>query len=180
MRWDWKTAVSTLVLSTLVCILSFMPQSEAVVALPEASGNFVDKPIPSKINCTDVGYAKELPPHGPACEKELFARRGKPYMFPVRDGIAFGVSSAPDKPSTLYLWVENQTEKTINFFTCCGQTIYEFIDVYGPDGHRVLSEREHELQKARLKGIEDPPQICTCSGTSSTKPHTVEILDSDD
>jgi len=131
-----------------------MPQSEAVVALPEASGNFVDKPIPSKINCTDVGYAKNCAAR-PACEKELFARRGKPYMFPVRDGIAFGCLQHLTNRPTLYLWVENQTEKTINFFTCCGQTIFMNSSMSTVPTHRVLSERNMSYQKARLKGIED-------------------------
>ncbi len=180
MRWHGKRVLSIFLFSLSLCILSVMKQSDSVVAHPQVSTKVENTPIASVVSCSDVAYAKELPPPGPACERELFARRGKPYMFTARAGIAFGVSSAPDKPGRLYLWVDNQTEKAINLYTCCAQTLYEYIDIYSSDGHRVLSKREQEIQKARSQGIEDPPQICTCSGSAFVQPHTVAILDSDD
>jgi hypothetical protein len=140
--------MSTFLLSIMVCILSFMNQNDPVGTRPQPSPNFGLKPTASKISCSDLANAKELPPPGPACEKELFARRGKPYKFPARDGIAFGVSSEPDKPSTLHLWVENQTEETVNLHTCCGQTLYEHIDIYASDGHRILSKVDQDEEKA--------------------------------
>jgi hypothetical protein len=39
-------------------------------------------------------------------------------MFRERDGIAFGVSSGPDKPSELYLWADNQTDKALSLPFC--------------------------------------------------------------
>jgi hypothetical protein len=180
MRWDGKPVVLTIVLSPLVSILSIMLQSGVEVAHSQASGGFVDKPIPSEVMCVHGAFAKELPPPGPACEKELFARLGKPYMFPARNGIAFGVSSDPNKSTRLFLWVDNQTEKSINFFTCCSQTLYEYIDIYGPDGHRLLNKQEHVIKLNRLKRIEDPPQICTCAGSPVVPPHNIDFIDSDD
>jgi hypothetical protein len=132
----------------------------------------------SKITCTDIEpNAKDLPLPGPACEKELFARRGRPFMFPTRDGIAVGVSYGLDKPAKLYLWFDNQTDKAKTFYVCCVSTLFENIDIFDSEGHRVLSTADNAEQKARSEGRETV-QVCTCSGSLSLPPNTMRLVDS--
>ena len=168
-----------ILLSILLSLLSYMNQNDNVVAHSQGPSKPDNKPIVSKFSCTDIADARELPPPGPGCEKELLARRGRPYMFPARSGIAFGVSSGPDKPSTVYLWVENQTDKTIDMLRCCGKTLNDHVEIFGSDAHRVLSKADQEQQKA---GSEERKvvQICTCSGWSEVPAHAIQLLDSSD
>jgi len=129
----------------------------------------------STVRCTDSSSAKDLPPPGPACEKELFARHGRPLMFPARDGFAFGVSSGLDKPVALYLWVDNQTDKAESLLFCCVSTLFEHIDIFDSDGRRVLSKADHAEQKARSEGRETV-ETCSCSGWLSIPPHTIQLF----
>jgi hypothetical protein len=167
--------VSTFLSSILACTLLFMNQNDPVVARPQASSNLNVKSVESTVGCTDMLYVRDLPPPGPACEKELFARRGRPFMFPARDGIAFGVSSGPDKPSALYLWADNQTNKAVDLLFCCVSSLFEHIDIFDSDGHRVLSRADHAEQKARSEG-RDTVQVCSCSGWYSVPPHTIQLF----
>jgi hypothetical protein len=154
-------------------------QSGPVDTRLQASANPNTKSIESTVSCTDSSYAKELPPPGPACEKELFARRGRPFMFPAHDGIAFGVSSGPDKPVTLHLWADNQTDKPESLYFCCVSTLFGHSDVFDSEGHRVLSKDDQVEQKARLEG-RVTVEVCSCSGWLSVPPHTIQLLDSED
>jgi hypothetical protein len=169
--------VPTSISSAVACVLLFMSQGGLACAPPQAAGGPDTKSIKSIIDCTDKPYAKDLPPPGPACEKELLARRGHPFMFSTRNGIAFGVSSEPDKPPTLYLWVDNQSDKPVNLLICCGSTLAEHIDIFDSEGHRVLSKMDRAEQKARSEGRE-MVEGCTCSGWVSVPPHTIRLLDS--
>jgi hypothetical protein len=98
-------------------------------------------------------------------------------MFPVHDGVAFGVSSGPDRPSTLVRWADNQTDKPAGFSYCCHLTFFNSIDVFDSSGHRVLSKDDLIVQKALEEG-RNPVQICTCSGSFTIPPHTIQIVDS--
>jgi hypothetical protein len=171
--------VSTFPSSILACILFFMNQSARVDARPQASGTPDTKSIQSAVSCSDTPYAKELPPPGPACENELFARRGRPVMFPARNGIALGVSSSPDKHSALYLWADNRTSEAVTFYVCCVVTLFDNIDIFDSEGHRVLSRADQAEQKARSEGLQTE-QICTCSGWSVVPPHTIQLVASAD
>ncbi len=144
-------------------------------AKDEKSQNEHTKSFESTIRCTDKPYARDLPPPGQACEKELFARRGRPFMFPARDGIAFGVSSSPDEPSELYLWADNQTGQAVDLIYCCISTLFDHIDMFDSEGHRVLSKTDQAAQKALSEGRQ-LVQVCTCSGWSSVPPHTVQLF----
>jgi hypothetical protein len=125
----------------------------------------------SKVSCSDnKPSAKPLPPASPACEEEVLRRRGRPFMFPPRNGIAFGVSSEPDKPSSLNLWADNQTEKPVSIPFCCASTIFEFIEIFDSAGHRVPS-RWDQLN------LKTSPSVCTCSGDRVVSPHTIQIVD---
>jgi hypothetical protein len=111
--------VSTFLSSILALVVLLVNQSGSVDTHLQTSTNSNTKSVESTVSCTDGSYAKDLLSPGPACEKELFARRGRPFMFPARDGIAVGVSSGPDKPAALYLCADNQTDKAETFYICC-------------------------------------------------------------
>jgi hypothetical protein len=169
--------VSTFISSAVACVLLFMSQSDLAYAPTQAAGGPDNRSIKSTIECMDRPYAKDLPPPGPACEKELFARRGQPFTFSAHNGVAFGVSSEPDKPPTLCLWADNQTDNPVNLLICCGSTLAEHIDIFDSEGHRVLSKMDRAEQKARSEGRE-MVEGCTCSGWVSVPPHTIRLLDS--
>jgi len=97
-------------------------------------------------------------------------------MFPARNGIAFGVSSEPDTPSSLILWLDNQTDKSEDFYFCCASTLFEHIDIFDSQGHRILSKTDHIELKARSEGHE-VLQVCTCSGSLAVPAHTIQMFD---
>jgi hypothetical protein len=170
-----RISVSPFLSSILAFSLLLAGQDGSVDTPPEPSGDQSTMSTGSKFSCRDKSYAKDLPASGPACETELFARRGRPFMFPARYGIAFGVSSGPDKPSALYLWADNQTDKARSLPFCCVSTLFEHIDIFDSEGHRVLSKTDRSEQKAQLAGRE-VVQACTCSGSSSVPPHTIQLF----
>jgi hypothetical protein len=133
------------------------------------------KSIQSAVGCVERPDGKPLPPPGPACEQELFARHGRPFMFPVREGIAFGVSSAPDNSSSLYLWADNQTGEAVTLSFCCISTLFDHIEIFDSEGHRVLSKSDQVAQKARSER-RDLVQVCSCSGISSVPVHTMQLF----
>jgi len=134
------------------------------------------KTVESTVSCTDRPYSQELPNARPACEKELFARRGRPFMFPARNGIAYGVSSDPDKASELNLWVDNQSAEPVSAISCCAATLFREVEVFDSDGRRVLSKADREAQKALSEGRE-LVQVCTCSSNFLIAPHTMQLFD---
>src|ERR1700726_4420921 len=100
-------------LGLVVALLAVFMCGPALDGTAQATGDTVIAPNPSGVECVDYHPgAKPLPLPGPACEKEVFARRGRPFMFPANDGIAYGVSLEPGEPSSLNLWVNNQTSET--------------------------------------------------------------------
>jgi hypothetical protein len=135
--------------------------------------------IESTVACRDVPYATPLPPPGPACEQELFARRGRPYMFAARNGIAYGLSFNPEKHSELYLWAENTTDQCEDLLFCCATTLLGNIVIYSSDRHRVLSKSDGLARKALSEGRE-LVQVCTCSGSVNVLAHRIRLFDSAD
>lgn len=171
--------MSTFLSSSLVCILLLINQGNPVDSRQQAPSSSNATSSDSTVSCADRPYAKDLPPPGPACEKELLARRGRPFMFPARDGVAYGVSSSPDDPSALYLWTDNQTDKTVSLSFCCVSTLFAHINIFDSAGRRVLSRTDQAEEKARSEGREIV-QGCTCSGSSSVPPHTIQLFVSAD
>jgi len=96
-------------------------------------------------------------------------------MFSARDGVAFGVSSSPDKSSALYLWADNQTGKAVSLYGCCVSTLFELIDVFDSEGHKMPSKTDQADQKARSEGRQ-LVQVCTCSAWYSVPPHTIQLV----
>jgi hypothetical protein len=96
-------------------------------------------------------------------------------MFPAHNGIAFGISSEPDKPSSLNLWVDNQTDKGESLYFCCVSTLFDHIDIFDSAGHRVLSRADVIEQKTREEG-RTIVNVCTCSGWSQIPPHTIQVF----
>jgi hypothetical protein len=151
------------------------PACEWAVGYFYQVSNLGPKSTESAVRCIDIPYSKDLPPPGQGCEKELFARRGRPFMFPARDGVAFGVSSRPDKPTDLYLWADNQTGEAVSLYFCCVSTLFDHIDIFDSKGHRVLSEMDRTEQKALSEGRE-LVQVCSCSGWASVPPHAIQLF----
>jgi hypothetical protein len=164
--------------SFIFAVVLILPNQSGIAEVHRASSaNSDTKSGESKVACSDNSKpAGALPPPGPQCEKDEFAKRGRPFMFPANRGVAFGVSSVPDKPSTLYLWADNQTAKAESLYVCCISTLFEHIDVYDAEGHRVLSKVDLPEQKAN-SGEKVTLQGCSCSGWVLVPPHTIEILE---
>jgi hypothetical protein len=135
---------------------------------------------PSRVQCYDNSKAKrDWPLPGPECAKQVFAKFGEPFMFPPQNGIAYGISSAPDNPSNLSLWVDNQTPAPQYFLLCCISTVLDHIDIYDERKHRILSESDKFEQKARAEG-RPTAKACSCSGWATIPPHIVAYLGSAD
>jgi hypothetical protein len=126
----------------------------------------------SRVACVDPFATSEPQPDGKSCEEELFARRGRPVLFPAHDGVAYGVSANPTDNSTLYLWADNRTTQTVRVLTCCAQTLFEHTYVFDSLEQRVLSKTDH-----RLSTGEQMVQVCTCSPAFSIPPHTIQLVD---
>lgn len=142
----------------------FINQDGGAVGRREAVSDSNTKSIQSAVGCVERPDGKPLPPPGPAWEQELFARHGRPFMFPVRGGVAFGVSSAPDNSSSLYLWADNQTGEAVTLYFCCISTLFDHIEIFDSEGHRVLGKSDQVAQKA-LSEPRDLVQVCSCSGS---------------
>src|SRR5277367_1474286 len=150
--------------SVLAYVLFVMFHSNPLVLRQQSVERVGHKPVESTVGCIDLPYAKALPPPGPACGKELFTRRGRPFMFPAQKGIAYGVSLDTTKPSKLYLWEDNQTGADIDAYACCISTVFEHIELFDSEGYRVLSKADQLVQNAHSKG-EETVQQCSCSAS---------------
>lgn len=175
---DGKAQTVTVVLNVQACPPGPCLMVMSVANDIEPSPSPVEA-IESTVRCVDVASGSELPPPGPACEKELFSRRGRPYMFSARDGIAYGVSYSPDKHSVLYLWAENQTDEAMTLYLRCAASLFDRIDVFDAQGHRLSSKNEELEQKARSEG-RVTVNVCSCCGEVSVPPHTVQLFDTAD
>jgi hypothetical protein len=167
-----------LILGLALVVPGNSPQNQSA-SNPSAPGTSASSAasVESKVACTDNSKPESaLPPPGPQCAEEEFAKRGRPAVFSAHGGITHGVSSTPGNPPWLYIWMDNQTDETQNYLFCCGTTFSTGIEVYNADGHRLLSRKEQAEQKARAEGRETV-EVCTCSGWVSVLPHTMKIVD---
>lgn len=133
----------------------------------------------SSVACSDSSTilpAKRTPE---VCAESDFALYGRPVMFPLRNGIAYGVSVAPDKPASVTIWMDNQTEKPESFGFCCNATFVGFISVYDQKGQRIPSKREIANAKAQAGDIASLPG-CSCSGFGTVPPHSLKVIDHGD
>lgn len=163
----------TVFCAILMLGLSLVGPSKLVGVPRQASANMDSQASQSKVACVDNSKRpSELPPPGPECAKQEFSKLGHPVMFPPHGGVAFGISSEPNKPSELHLWTDNQTDKTEYLYVCCISTVFDHIDVYDSQGHWALSKAE-----AAAKG-RPTAEVCTCSTTLSIPPHIIEFVDS--
>jgi hypothetical protein len=160
-------------------ILLIHVNQKAAVKTPPYPPTGDSKPQ-SIVACVDSSKsAAELPSPGPACEKSEIATRGEPFMFSENDGLAFGISANPAKAGTLYMWADNRTYKPIELYLCCNSSLFERIDIFDSDGHRLMSKDDEVLQKAHLEGTQTI-EVCSCSGTVSVPPHTKQFVMSAD
>lgn len=165
----------------LACALVIASQNGSASS-SQSVDNANGDPITSAVSCTDLPYAKPLPPAAPECVKELFARRGRPFMFPSHDdfhGIAYGVSSGADETMTLYLWADNQTDEAAAIYSCCASTLFDHVNVFDSEQHRVPSKTDQEVHMSRSTAGA-LAEVCSCSAWITLPPHTMEIIDSAD
>lgn len=135
--------------------------------------------IPSKVACSDSTTLSRDQRSPEACAKSDFALYGHPVMFPPRDGVTCGVSVAPEKPGSITIWMDNQTEKPKTRGSCCNATFIVYIDLYDQSGRRIPSDLEtfnaaHHPTQLRAVGL------CTCSGFVTVPPHSVKVIDHGD
>jgi hypothetical protein len=98
------------------------------------------------------------------CAESDFALYGRPVMFSPRDGIAYGVSLAPDKPGLVTIWMDNQTQKPQNVFICCNATFVRYIDIYNNAGQRIRGKIEIANTKPEAAAFHsgDPREVASC------------------
>jgi hypothetical protein len=144
-----------------------------LIAFPD-SGSFAQgrsKTTPSKIACEAQGTSTA------SCVDQEFRERGKPVMLPVLNGVAFGVSAAPDNPENVSIWMDNQTDQAQSYLDECSVTFLRSLALYDSDGKRLLTKdeqrRERQTDGAQLSEIE----ICSCCIFESIAPHTMQVVD---
>lgn len=138
------------------------------------------RPTSSKVACVDYTIPKsQLLSPGSQCEAREFAKRGKPAMSPPRNGVAFGVSSPPNEPATVYVWVDNRSDQPRSFYVCCGLSFLDAVDVYDSTGRRLITGQERKEQETCAKGGAFT-ESCTCSLWISVPSHTMQIMFSGD
>jgi hypothetical protein len=131
----------------------------------------------SRVACVDnTKPNSELPPPGTRCAEMEFAKRGRPVMSVSDGAIAFGVSSPDGKPTTVYIWLDNQTDKPQSYYVCCRASFLNQIEVYDSAGQRLLRKGEQAGQKICDRELVG----CGCSTGVSVAPHTLQVVDSGD
>lgn len=131
----------------------------------------------SKVPCFDNTKPKsELPPPGPQCAEQEFAKRGRPAMSVSDSGVALGVSSQGGNPTTVYIWLDNRTDKPQSYYMCCRASFLNQIEVYDSAGHRLLRKGERAGQEICDREL----AMCDCSMLASVAPHTLQVVDSGD
>jgi hypothetical protein len=100
-------------------------------------------------------------------------------MFTLHDGVAYGVSVAPDKPGSVTIWMDNQTDKPQTTYLCCNATFVRYIDLYDQSGQRIPSKLEISNAKSPLADPREPRIVpaCGCSGWITVPPHSLKLID---
>lgn len=155
----------------LACVLLLASACGFAVSIRASGKNHA--PPQSTISCLASSPVAVVPPYGPSCEKELFAKCGRPFMFPAHAAIVLGISSALDHSTNLCLWGDNRTSKPVNVGVCCTAFLFAHIDVFDSSGHRMMSAADQSAAKAH--GVQT--ESCTCNILFTVPPHTMEILD---
>jgi len=139
------------------------------------SGSFAQgrsKTTSSKIVCEAQGTSTA------SCVDQEFRERGKPVMLPVLNGVAFGVSAAPDNPENVSIWMDNQTEQAQSYLDECSVTFLRSLTLYDSNGNRLLTNGEQQ----RLRQTHDLGELyeveeCSCCIFESIAPHTMQVVD---
>src|ERR1700740_3155171 len=71
-------------------------------------------PVASKAACSGITAVPANRRTPEACAE--VALYGPPVLFPERNGIAYGVSAIPDKPLTVHIWMDSQTDDPQSYF----------------------------------------------------------------
>lgn len=140
--------------------------------------------VESEVACSDNTTLLPDKRTPQACAESDFALYGRPVMFSLRDGLAYGVSVAADKPGAVTIWMDNQTEKPQTSLICCNATFVRYIDLYGQSGQRIPSKLEVANSKPESAPLQsgDPREVaaCGCSGWVAVPPHSLKVIDHGD
>lgn len=135
------------------------------------------RPTSSQVACIEGPE----PPRGPKCAAQEFAKYGHPAMASPHSGVAFGVSSPAAGSTTVYVWIDNQTDTPKLYATGCETNFLDHIELYDSAGHLLLSKSEEAKQRRCARG-EGPTEPMDCSRNIlvTIPPHTVRVVDSGD
>jgi len=114
------------------------------------------------------------------CGDEEFRKNGKPLMTLPLNGVAFGVSASPTDPTAVFVWMDNQTDQTQDYFMACNVTFLSAFFLYDSAGNLMLTQRERNARQPRNPG--DPPDLeeCSCCIFLAIAPHTLQVVDRGD
>lgn len=131
-------------------------------------------PVPS----TRIRQTPVLGPLGVSCKDEKVDLYGKITFFARHAGVAYGISTRTtkledDEDLRVYLWVSNQSNRSVEQYVCCGLPLLEQIQVVDSTGKRLVSS--YEMLRNSTKA---PPEVCSCSYGAVVEPGTCRVIDS--
>lgn len=126
------------------------------------------------VSADQVGFGQAFgeAPIPQACAKEVTPTTGKPYLFPPRGHLQYGLSLRPGPLRNnvpLAIWVSNTTDQEVAIMTCedLGYFFVDGFDLLDQEGIRVLSNVEkaqaggkYLRQCLRNIAIPIPPHSC--------------------
>ncbi|HEY2038884.1 MAG TPA: hypothetical protein VGG95_04425 [Edaphobacter sp.] len=120
--------------------------------------------LTNQVGVSQVSSDPTLPQ---ACAKEVTPATGKPYMFPPKASLQFGLSSRPgplSEKAPLAIWVSNPTAEESSVMTCedLGFFFVEGFDVFDHEGVRMLSNMELQDQAHQKLTGRVAPHIKGC------------------
>ncbi len=145
--------------------------SFAVVLTLAAISTAQESPVAAKPEGTQDNEANR-------CVEAEFAKYGRPVMFPSRNGVAVGVSTAKthfktNEPITAYIWLRNDSRPKMQTYSCCEQTFLFSIQLLDASGHPLMDANNvSEMRKRGGWG-------CGCSsGIRDIHPGFCGVIDS--
>jgi hypothetical protein len=162
-----------------ILLLALLFTGVPLQSQPRTSTGQSDTGVPSKVACSDTTTLPVVKRSPETCAESDFAQFGRPVMFPLRNGVAYGASIAPGDASSITIWMDNQSDKPQNYLFCCNATFIETIELYDAAGRRIPSKHELAVKKLKESGQESI-EACDCSGWVTVPPHTLKVVDHGD
>lgn len=134
--------------------------------------------LPSHVECADNSTILPKEDRTPErCSESDFALYGKPVMFPMHGGLAYGISVSPMNPTLITIWLDNQTQSPYVYGFCCELTFARAFELHGENGGRV--PRKEEIKKGELRNSNTQwVESCSCSGWVNIPSNALKVVDS--